>query len=114
MRAVAAVQHDRLRPADGRQIVADFARHGERRLMFRIRAGHAGNPFRIAVDQEPAPGHDVRVARRRLVLDRPDSVAGASQQIGIDRVDGNVCAGETADFPDGLRRLGNVSVVEIA
>ena len=92
LRTVAGVEQDRIGPAGSGQTVADLARHRDGCFVLGVRTRHSGHPLRIAVDEKPAAGDDVRVGGRCLPRDAAQPVAGASQQIRVDRIHSRIRA----------------------
>ena len=114
LRSVAGIGHDGIGPAKGGKPVADLACLGQCGFMFRIRAGHAGGAFGIAVDQKPAPPDNIRVCGRRIPPSRTQTVHRAGKQIGIDRIDCRIGSAIGTEFPNGVGYFGNVFVIEVS
>ena len=67
---VAAVGQDRLRPAPGRQCLADHLGFGDGSIMLGVRRGDPCRPDRVDVNQQPTPGNDIAVGTERFLVDR--------------------------------------------
>ncbi len=114
LRPVARISHDRLRPAQRRETVADFPDFSQGGFVFGIGARYAGGPVGVAVDEEPLPAGNVPVGGGRLMpADGPDAVDRAGQEVAPDRIRGRVDSPATVEFADGLGGIPDVFKIKV-
>ena len=86
LRAVAAVDDDGGGPGHRGQALADLDGLVEREGLLRVGRADARRPHGVDVDQESAPGENVRIAGRGATVGLDEPIARPGQQVGVDGV----------------------------
>ena len=114
LRPVARIQHDGFRPAKGGQAVPDLPRQREGGLVLDVRRGDARWPHGVAVYRPPAAAQHVAVGGRVVAPGGRDAVVRPAKEGGGHGVERHIRPAVRVELRNGLRRLGDVVVVEVA